>query len=131
MRKLIARVLVLTCLALAAAGPGVAAAQSNPFGGLPPAQQDTSTLQTTTSASSGQSGGLERWQEILMFLAGVALIAGIGFAIVGDARKTAPVTEDELAGAHKSSAAGARKSHGKAKARKKAKAAKAARRHNR
>jgi hypothetical protein len=131
MRTLIARVLVLACLAAAAAGPGVAAAQVNPFDGLPPAQQDTSTVQTTTSTATDQSDGLKRWQEVLIFLAGVALIAGIGFAIVGDARKNAPVTEDELAGAHKSSAAGARKAHGKAKARKRAKAAKAARKHNR
>jgi hypothetical protein len=131
MRTLIARILVLSCLALAAAGPAVAAAQVNPFDNLPPAQQDTSTVQTTTSTTTGQDDGLQRWQEVLIFLAGIALIAGIGFAIVGDARKNAPVTEDEIAGAHKSSAAGARKAHSKAKSRKKAKAARAARKHNR
>ena len=127
------RLLLLICVTAALAAPADAVAQSNPFGPLPPAQpaQTTTAAPTTTGSASGQGGGLKRWQEILIFMAGVGLIAGIGFAIVGDARRSAPVTEEELAGAHRSSGAAARKPHDKAKARKKAKAARHARKQNR
>jgi hypothetical protein len=131
MRTLLARILVLACLSSVALAPGLAAAQSNPFGGLPPAQQDTSTVDTTSTATTATGGGLKRWQEVLIFFAGVALLTGIAFAIIGDARKKAPVTAEEAAGAHRHGAGGARKSQDKAKARKKAKAQRAARRHNR
>jgi hypothetical protein len=130
MRKLLARVLVLSCLALAVAGPSVAGAQTDPFGGLPPAQQETTTVDTTTTTTA-DDGGLERWQEVLIFFAGVALLTGIAVAIVGDARKNAPVTADEAAGAHRHGTGGARKAQDKAKARKKAKAQRQARKHNR
>ncbi len=130
MRSLL-RLVLLTAVVSALATPGVAAAQSNPFGGLPPAQQDTSTLEAAPSTTADRSDGLARWQEVLIFMAGIALIAGIGFAIVGDARKNAPVTEEERAGAHRSSASGSRKVHDKARVRKKNKAVKAARRHYR
>ncbi len=131
MRTLLARLLVLTCLAFALVGPSVAGAQSNPFGGLPPAQEDTTTVTTTSTSQTTDDGGLERWQELLIFFAGVALLAGIAFAIVGDARRNAPVTADEAAGAHKHGTGGARKAQDKAKARKKAKAQRQARKHNR
>lgn len=132
MRTLTCRALVLTCLALATAGPGIAVAQVNPFGGLPPAQQEETPTTPAPTSRSNADEGLKRWQEVVIFLVGVALIGAIGFAIVKDARKNAPVTEDERAGAHRSSStAGPRKVQSKAKARKKAKAAKAARRHNR
>lgn len=130
MRTLLPRLLILACLALAAAAPGVATAQTDPFGGLPPSAPQTTTVAPTTTTRTGDDG-LERWQQTLIFLAGVALLAGIGFAIVGDARRVAPVTEQESAGAHAGGAAGARKTHDKAKARKKAKAARAARKQNR
>lgn len=134
MRTLLARFLllaVLTSLIAGVGGSGLAAAQSlgpsSPAAPLPQTvPEDTTTTTTTTD-----NGGLKRWQETLMFLAGVALIGGIGFAIVRDARKVAPVTEDEQRGAHQTTSSGAHKAQHKAKARKKAKAAKAARRHNR
>ncbi len=131
MRSLLARILVLTCLAVLALGPSVAGAQSNPFSGLPPAQPDTTTVDTTGGAPTTDDGGLDRWQEVLIFLAGVALLMGIAFAIVGDARKNAPVTAEEAAGAHKHGTGGARKAQDKAKARKRAKAQRQARKRNR
>lgn len=131
MRTLLARILVLACLSLAALTPGLAAAQSNPFGGLPPAQPDTTTVDTTSTTPKATDGGLNRWQEVLIFFAGVALLGGIAFAIIGDARRKAPVTADEAAGAHQQHTGGARRPQDKAKARKKAKAQRAARRHNR
>jgi hypothetical protein len=132
MRTLLSRMLLIGCLALLVAGPGTALAQSGaPFAPLPQAQPHNSTVATTTTATAADDGGLSRFQETMIFLAGVALLAGIGFAIVGDARKAAPVTEDDRAGAHASSAAGARKAHSKAKAREKAKRARAARKKNR
>ncbi|MCW3039420.1 MAG: hypothetical protein JWM31_1325 [Solirubrobacterales bacterium] len=132
MRALLARTLLIACLALAAGGPGVAAAQS-PFAPLPNAApaQTVPDNTVTTSTTTTNDKGLKRWQEVLIFLAGVALLAGIGFAIVGDAKRNAPVTDDELSGAHQSSAAGARKAHSKAKARKKGKAQRQARKANR
>jgi hypothetical protein len=131
MRTLMSRILLVCCLALAAAGPGTASAQTaDPFGGLPPAQTDTSTV-ATTSTSTTTDGGLKRWQETLIFLAGVALLSGIAYAIVSDARKVAPVTEEERSGAHPTSPGSARKAHDKAKARQKAKRARAARKKNR
>jgi hypothetical protein len=136
MRKLLSRILLVCLLTVLTAGSvagGAAAQAGNPFTPLPQAAPDTTTVDTTTTSSTGAvtDDGLERWQEILIFLAGVALLAGIAFAIIGDARRAAPVTEDDAAGAHQSSAAGARKGQSKAKARKKAKAARAARKQNR
>lgn len=136
MRALMTRALVLCCLLPAVAWPAVAGAQGNPFGPITPAVPPPTQTQTTptTPGSPDTSGdGLGTTSEILIFLAGVVLIGGIGFAIVRDARRKAPVTEDEAAGAHQThgKSAGTRKAQTKAQARKKGKAAKAARRHNR
>ena len=126
MRRTLHRIALLTVV-VALAAPPVALAQSA-FGPLP--QATTAAPPTTaTSTSTSTSGGLKTWQEILLFLGGVGLIAGIAWAILSDARKAAPMTEAEYAG--HSAGAGARKAQSKAKARKRAKAAKAARRQNR
>lgn len=49
--------------------------------------------QTQTAAppdtSTTDAGGLKTWQEGLIFGAGIVLIAGIAFAILGDARERA------------------------------------------
>lgn len=89
---MLAVVVSLSVLAL----PAAALAQS-PFSPLPPAQTATQAPTTTSNSSStnGDSGGLQSWQEILIFMGGVALIAGIGYAIVTDARRNAPVKEGE------------------------------------
>ena len=90
------RPLAIAALLCVLAPPAAALAQ-NPFGPLPQAQQPTQTATTSTgsSTSSGDSGGLKSWQEVLIFMGGVALIVGIGYAIVTDARRNAPVKEGE------------------------------------
>jgi hypothetical protein len=86
--------LLLSVLALAL--PSAALAQSdNPFGPLqlPPVNTTPPDAPTTTSSSS-DGGGLKSWQEVLIILAGGILIAGIGWAIVADARSVAPKVAD-------------------------------------
>lgn len=92
LRRALVTAVLLSVLAL----PAAALAQS-PFSPLPPAQTATQAPTTTSNSSSsnGDSGGLQSWQEILIFMGGVALIAGIGYAIVTDARRNAPVKEGE------------------------------------
>ncbi len=80
---------LLAALALALA-PAAAQAQ---FAPLPPAQGQTTP--TVVVQPDADSGGLESWQEILIFSAGAILLAGIGWAIVTDARSRAPVKEGE------------------------------------
>ena len=77
--------------------PPAAALAQNPFGPLPQPVTPTTDTSTTsgTTTTSGDSGGLASWQEVLIFLGGVALIVGIGYAIVTDARRNAPVREGE------------------------------------
>ena len=92
------RPLAIAAFLCVLASPAAALAQS-PFSPLPPAQTQTQAQTTTTgntSTNNGDSGGLSSWQEILIFLGGIALIVGIGYAIVTDARKNAPVSDHEL-----------------------------------
>ena len=77
-------ILAALVLALALAAP--APAQQAPTLGAPETQTDTAPPPQTTSTDGG---GLKTWQEILIFGAGLILLAGIGFAIVGDARERA------------------------------------------
>jgi hypothetical protein len=89
------RPLAIAALLCVLAPPAAALAQ-NPFGPLPQAQQPTQTATTSTgSSTTSGSGGLQSWQEILIFMGGVVLIVGIGYAIVTDARRNAPVKEGE------------------------------------
>jgi hypothetical protein len=130
MRIRVAALMVLVALA----APAAAAAQTgNPF--LTPPASDQPQVQTQTvpdkpaNVDDG-SGGLSRGVEILLFLGGVVLIFGIGWVILRDARRRAPVgPSDQLAVA--AAARGSHKAQRKAQARAKAKAAKAARRRNR
>jgi hypothetical protein len=120
----------IAAAALALAAPAVAGAQSSPFQGLPPASQPQQTQTvSTTRTNVVDNGGLERWQEILIFLGGVALLGGIAFAILGDARRNAPDAAHELAAA--AAGQGTHKHADKARARKRAKQQRAARRKNR
>jgi hypothetical protein len=90
------RPLAIAALLWVLALPAAASAQ-NPFGPLPQAQQPTQTATTNTgsSTSTSDNGGLKTWQEMLLFMGGVILIVGIGYAIVTDARRNAPVKEGE------------------------------------
>jgi hypothetical protein len=120
-------VLVVLVLALALAAPG--GAQQTPTLGAPETQSDTAAPPDTT-ASTG-NGGLKTWQEVLIFGAGLILLAGIAFAIVGDARertrKFSHHTGDEVAAGvpHKHS------QQAKQRARAKGRQARAQRRKNR
>ena len=87
---------VLAAAALLGA-PAASPAQVNPLGPLP--QAPSSPQQTVVVApdtSSDDSGGLQSWQEILIFGAGIVLLGGIAWAIVSDARSRAPVKDSEL-----------------------------------
>jgi hypothetical protein len=113
-------------LALLLAAP--AFAQQAPTLGAPPAPDEApATAPATTSGSSG--GGLETWQEALIFAAGLILIGGIAYAILGDARQRAR----DLGGADTDPATAPHKhrQRSKQRARAKAKAARAQRRRNR
>jgi len=91
LRRLIAIAVMLFVLA-----PPAAALAQSPFAPLPqPVEPTTATTSGGTTTTSGDSGGLQSWQEILIFMGGVALIIGIGYAIVTDARRNAPVKEGE------------------------------------
>jgi hypothetical protein len=92
------RPLVIAALLCVLAPPVAAIAQQSPFSPLPPAQTATQAPTTTSNSSNtnGDSGGLSSWQEILIFLGGVVLIVGIGYAIITDARRSAPVKEGEI-----------------------------------
>jgi hypothetical protein len=91
------RSLAIAALLCVLAPPVAAIAQQSPFAPLPPAQTATQAPTTTSSSNTnGDSGGLSSWQEILIFLGGVVLIIGIGYAIITDARRSAPVKEGEI-----------------------------------
>ena len=88
---------ILATLALLAA-PATVHAQANPFTPLPQAQSTpTEVVVPPSNNSSSDNGGLADWQEILIFVAGLILLVGIGWAIASDARRRAPVKQSELA----------------------------------
>jgi hypothetical protein len=121
--------LALAALVLALAVAAPAGAQQTPTLGAPESTQ-TPTAAPPDTSSDG-NGGLKTWQEVLIFAAGLILLGGIGFAIVGDARDSARKLtrhggDPEPAGVpHKHRQAS------KQKARAKGRAAKAQRRKNR
>ena len=87
---------ILATLALLAA-PATVHAQANPFTPLPQAQTTPTEVVVPPPSNSSDSGGLAAWQEILIFVAGLILLLGIGWAIASDARRRAPVKQSELA----------------------------------
>ena len=126
LRRLVTAVALLAVLAL----PAGAAAQFEPVSPSSPAPQPTQTVVASPN-SSDDGGGLQRWQELLLFAGGLALLAGIGFAIVDDARRHAPVGEDEgRPGAHEAGVSGSHKPRDKARAKQQRKRARAARKRN-
>jgi hypothetical protein len=123
---------LVVLVVLAAPGAPAAVAQSSPFAPLPQQAPQTPTVVPSTDGNVSDGGGLTTFQQVLIFGGGVALILGIAFAILGDARKHAPVERGpdgrpaaEGAGAHGS------KRYDKARARSRAKRARAARKRNR
>ena len=92
MTRRVATALVALCLL----APATAVAQ-DPFSPLPPAQTQTAPPVQNTNRTT-DNGGLKGWQQTLIVVAGLALLVGIGWAIVVDARSKAPVA-DRLHGA--------------------------------
>lgn len=120
-------------LPLAAAAPVLAQNPlQQPVGPLVSGPDQTTTVTTAPKRDTGNGGGLSHLSEILMSLGGVALITFIGWAIVRDARKAAPVAEDQFAAdGPRTGGTHVPKARTKAQRRAKAKAQRAARRHNR
>jgi hypothetical protein len=84
--------LALICLVFAGGAlTGTAVAQQDPFGPIP---QSPPEQPAPAPAPSGADDGLSRTQELLIGVAGIVLLVGIGWAIVRDARQAAPVDRD-------------------------------------
>ena len=122
--------LAIAALAIALAAAAPAAGQQAPTLGAPDTQTETAAPPPDDTSTTG-GGGLKTWQEVLIFAAGLILLGGIGFAIVGDARertrKFSHHTGEEVAAGvpHKHS------QRAKQRARAKARQARAQRRKNR
>ena len=124
------RLVAALVIALLMLPSGAALAQSSPFGSLP--QADTSTQPTTTTTTnSSTGGGLSTLQAVLVVVAGVGVITGIGLWIARDARRRAPLTVGDTESAHLAGDAHKRGQATKSKQRARAKAARAQRRRNR
>jgi hypothetical protein len=123
------RAFILAVVLWAVAVPGVALAQNDPFGPLPqPApQQPVQPSPSPSQPTNGSNDGLQGWQEALIFGGGGILLLGIGWAILADARRRAPTSEEELHGPKHD----AHRQQRKAQARAKARRAKASRKRNR
>jgi hypothetical protein len=109
-----------------------ASAQQAPTLGAPETTQ-TQAAPAPETDTTGGNGGLKTWQEILIFAAGLVLLLGIGFAIVGDARDRAGRLSRRR-GAPETAGAGVphkNRQQAKQRARARARAAKAQRRKNR
>jgi hypothetical protein len=122
---------LLASVALLAGPLAVAAvAQDNPFAPLPQSgPPPTQTVVAPTNA--GSDDGLSTWQEVLIFGAGLVLIAGIGYAIVSDARNRAPVSDAEIGHPGMAGSKANRSQKQRDRARAKAKVGRAQRKRNR
>lgn len=126
------RLALLICLLILAA-PAPAVAQS-PFGADPsqtPVQRAPAPAGGGDGVSdNGDDGGLAGWQEALIIVGGAVVLVVVGWAIVRDARRNAPV--EERVGQAEARARREEEHHQrKAKARASGKRARAARKRNR
>jgi hypothetical protein len=125
--------LAIAALAVALAAAAPAAAQQAPTLGAPETTQSDVAPPPETEDSG--NGGLETWQEILIFCAGLALLLGIAFAILGDARERAGRFVRRSGGDPQPAGAGGathkHRQQAKQRARAKSRAARAQRRKNR
>jgi len=125
------RLVAALVAALLALPSGAAFAQSSPFGSLPQADTSTQPTTTTTSTNDSTGGGLSTLQAVLVVVAGVGVITGIGLWIARDARRRAPLTVGDTESAHLAGDAHKRGQAAKSKQRAKAKAVREQRRRNR
>jgi hypothetical protein len=120
-----ARLSVLLAI-LALAAPPAALAQSNPFAPIPQAPPETQPVQQpTNNQTTSDNGSLGTAGEIALYGAGALLLFGMGWLIVRDARRRAPIEE------RVSQPTGTHSPQRHARARQKAKAARAQRKRNR
>ena len=85
---MIARIAALLCL-VALLTPAAAIAQDNPFGPIPqPAPQQTQA--PVVDDDPTKDDGLSSTQQLLIFAAAIILIVGIAWAILRDAKESAP-----------------------------------------
>jgi hypothetical protein len=91
---------------------------NNPLGELSEHESTTTPTTTATTSTETNSSSNSSTVVILALLAAGALLVGIAFVIVRDARRVAPVTDAELAegGPARDSAARLRRRRAKAKA---------------
>ncbi len=121
------RRLALLLLLGALLAPSAALAQFEP---LPAPQQEPPPPPAPTT-SDPDEGGLERWQQLAIFGGGVVLILGIGYGILHDARRRAPIEDENEYYGHGGAAHDTPMAKRKAEHRKKTKAQKAARKRQR
>lgn len=102
--------------AAAHAPAAMSAGLNNRLGELSERESTTTPTKTTTTESNSSSNSST--VVVLALLAAGALLVGIAFVIVRDARRVAPVTDAELAegGSARDSAATLRRRRAKAKA---------------
>ncbi len=88
-------IVLLAASALALAAAPAAQAQSNPF--TPPAPLVAPEAATPVPAPvADDEDGLSSGQQALIFIGGFGLLAGIAGAIILDARRRRPITEEDL-----------------------------------
>jgi uncharacterized protein HemX len=104
--------------AAAHAPAAMSAGLSNPLGELSERESTTTPTKTTATTTESSSSSNSSTVVVLALLAAGALLVGIAFVIVRDARRVAPVTDAELGegGSARDSAARLRRRRAKAKA---------------
>jgi hypothetical protein len=104
--------------AAAHAPTAISAGLNNPLGELSERESTTTPTKTATTTTESNSSSNSSKVVVLALLAAVALLVGIAFVIVRDARRVAPVTDAELGegGSARDPAARLRRRRAKAKA---------------
>jgi hypothetical protein len=82
--------LALAAVLMALAAPAGAPAQSGPSAPSLGAPEPEETAPAPVTTDDPADDGLDTWQQVLIFAAGVVLLAGIAAAIISDARRRAP-----------------------------------------
>lgn len=114
-----------------------AVAQSDPFGSPPvvaPSAPQVERAPVAPGVADEDDDGLESWQELLIFLGGLAVLGGIATAIIVDARRRRPHANEDLRARRAAGEEGHDPAHRRAENRKrraKAKRARDARKRNR